>query len=595
MSSIAHSRPPFGVPAYKESRFPVSKPADKPISAQPISKDCLQIQFAGKKSKFSAVELKQLTDSILLHTKPAADADKNAIETAIAQAISSGLPQPLKGQEFRLGIIYPNGQIKTNDPLFEKIGKYLLKKMPPETIPAEGLAIAVRERGTETYKAVEDFLEKQVIPYFQINRKVTTIDKEKKEKEVEVLQTVAWPFFEKVISGDPLPEKYKNLADELGKLPLFTIKSPTTEKNQKLLEEQFLPMKKRLSALETATMQYSDRVHISEVIASMTAGSIIGAGGEILIHTNIPEGGPAAAAARTGTLVFIDMVDGMFGEMGVLMSDLEANGMELTLDSVYGPNKEGKPKTWWQIIKNPFGWKGKAAPFAKRAASSAVKGATLGAVLSAPAGIVLTSPGASIATRALTGGTGTLGTATSIPFNIRATLPQVYMATRALIDEGKIDVPEDIKNDEKKLKNFATALAQQDLLSRLGFAASMKAYSLTPLSGLILFSETIGVPREVAQTIFMGVAPAMENLLRLILTMSRLKLSNPKNMAYAEGLILDSGDTPFASKQKTKLQRLFADRWGRGIAWALTNVPWPVRLPELAKAKPIVQSTEKAT
>jgi hypothetical protein len=109
----------------------------------------------------------------------------------------------------------------------------------------------------------------------------------------------------------------------------------------------------------------------------------------------------------------------------------------------------------------------------------------------------------------------------------------------------------------------------------------MKAYTLTPLSGLILFSETFGVPRDVAQTIYMGMAPAMENLIRLVLTVGRLKMTNPANMARAERLVLDAADRVFTEKEETKLDRLFVDRMTRSVAWTLTHVPWPVKLPQL--------------
>ncbi|MBY0403777.1 MAG: hypothetical protein K2X66_07740, partial [Cyanobacteria bacterium] len=283
---------------------------------------------------------------------------------------------------------------------------------------------------------------------------------------------------------------------------------------------------------------------------------------------------------------------GVFGEMGVLTSDLEANGLDLSKDNVFGPDDQGNTKSWWQILKNPFSWKGKAGPFVKRATDSAIKGAITGAALSAPAGWVLSNPNASLEAQALSGAMGTLGTATSIPFNIRATLPQVYLATRMLIEQGKIPVPEDIKKDEKKLKAFALRLAEQDLLSRLGFAASMKAYALTPLSSLILLSQVLGVPREVAQTVFMGVAPAMENLLRLALTVNRLKFTNPNNMAKAESMILRSGNHPFEPHQDKRLERLFADGFGRSVAWTLTHLPRPVRLPEVDFAK-LKQTSEK--
>lgn len=567
----------------------------------------------------------------MIENKPA-KADGKMTQEAIANAIQQGNSQPLKGQEFRFGIIYPNGQIKTADPIFEKIAKYLLKKMPTGIIPPEGLALVIRERGTETFEEVETFLKERLIPYFKVSKTIPTkvaktfqdrVDekiatdqfsgpvnrfflkkflpfvkpkgfKRSQPKDVHVLQTVSWPFFKEVISGDPLSSDFKSISSDLGKLSLFDLRAPGKQELEAALKQQYQPLKERLSALEAATMQYSDRANLLEGVISMSLGAMIGGGGEYWIHHNMTGGGMEAAAARTLTLVAVDMVDGVLGEMQVLESDLTNSGMDLNYQSLYGsggmfgPNTDGSRKNLLQLLSAPFRPQGKAALFVKRAIQSAVKGAGLGAVLSAPAGIVLTDPTASVPLRSLSGATGTLGTATSIPFNIRATLPQVYLATLDLIREGKIHVPPEAKKDEKTLQRYALQIAEQDLLSRLGFAASMKAYSMTPLSGAVLFSEMFGIPREVAQTVYMSIAPAMENLLRLALTVNRLKITNPRNMAKAENMILDAEGRPFNDSEEKRLERLFVDRWGRSVAWALTHIPWPVHLPQIADSKTLI-------
>jgi hypothetical protein len=544
----------------------------------------------GKKTPYSDIEALQLAQLISQNNHGPSnhgETPPTASLNQVVDAVHRGEIKTTPKAEFRYGILYPNGKIKTADPVFEKIGKYLLEHLPTGSIPQGGLPLVVRERGSDTYPAVEKFLEEKIIPYFQVNQILSTLNGKKMDipTETPVLQTIAWPFFKSVIGGHSISSDYEALAQGVERLPLFEIASNQNTPFNQLLKDSFLPMKRRLSALETATMQYSDRIHLKEVILSMGIGATIGAGGEILIHDAFPDGGVTAAIARTGTLMVIDMVDGVFGEMGVLTSDLEANGLDLSKDNVFGPDAQGNTKSWWQILKNPFSWKGKAGPFVKRATDSAIKGAITGAALSAPAGWVLSNPKASLEAQAISGAMGTLGTATSIPFNIRATLPQVYLATRMLIEQGKIPVPDDIKKDEKKLKAFALRLAEQDLLSRLGFAASMKAYALTPLSSLILLSQVLGVPREVAQTVFMGAAPAMENLLRLVLTVNRLKFTNPNNMAKAESMILQTGNNSFEPHQDKRLERLFADGFGRGVAWTLTHFPRPVRLPEVDFAK----------
>jgi hypothetical protein len=569
---------------------------NQPIAPKRISQPKQPTQFSGwfgkTKASFSPTEAKGIATEMVSHLPDAVKTDLSKTGVSldaetVAIQLAKGVMQPFPGQEFRFGVIQKNGQIRSNDPIFQKIGQYLLKRIPADLIPEDGLPVVLRERGKDTHPAMAKFLHEMVIPYFQVAQTLPVLNPKNKpnKSEIEVFQTIPWPFFKAVASNQPLNSDYQFMAQAMDELPLYHLGAPIAPAAEAKLQEAFLPLKQRLSAIESATMQYSDQVHLKEVLLSMMAGASVGVTGELATQHFLEGHGPAAAAARTGTLVLVDMVDGFLGEMGVLQGDLQASGLSLNRDAIYGKNQDGSKKSMWQILKNPFKWDGPAKLFLKRASNSAVKGALLGSVLSAPAGIVLSDPTATLASRSLVGGVGTLGTATSIPFNIRATLPQVYLATMTLIEQGKIPVPAEIKKDEKQLRKYAMRIAEQDLLSRLGFAASMKAYTLTPLSGLILFSETFGVPREVAQTIYMGLAPAMENLVRLMLTVGRLKMTNPANMARAERLVLDSADRTFTPKEDAKLERLFVDRMTRSVAWTLTHVPWPVKLPQLDTSK----------
>jgi hypothetical protein len=301
-------------------------------------------------------------------------------------------------------------------------------------IPEAGLPVVLRERGKDTHTAMAQFLHETVIPYFRVDDTLPVLNPKNKPNkgEVEVFQTVPWPFFKAVASNQPLSSDYLSMAQAMDELPLYHLGAPIDPAAEAKLWEAFLPLKQRLSAIEAATMQYSDQVHLKEVLLSMMAGATIGASGELATH-HFLEGHGAAAAARTGTLVLIDMVDGFLGEMGVLQGDLQASGLSLNREAIYGKNPDGSKKSMWQILKNPFKWDGPAKLFLKRASNSAVKGALLGSALSAPAGIVLSDPTAHLLNRSVVGGMGTLGTATSIPFNIRATLPQMVLATMALV------------------------------------------------------------------------------------------------------------------------------------------------------------------
>lgn len=544
------------------------------------------VRFGARKgtAAFTREEAQRLADAIIRHDplKHHDEEDKSpGSREELSQAIYKGIQQPYKGQEYRYGMVYPNGQIKTSDPIFRKIAVHLLNTMPSGAMPKEGLVLVVRERGHETFDAVEGFLKEKLVPHFQVSGRVPTVDKAGKASDVEVLETVAWPFFHQVISGKPLLQGYKPLVHSLEQLPMFQLRAGAAPQLESALQEAFRPLKGRLTSLEAATMQYSDQVELKEVVISLLAGSSVGGVGEYAIHHALPEGGMLAGALRTGTLVLVDFIVGVCGEMGVLMSDMEANGLELSIKELYGDKKDGKPKRWWNILANPFGFDGRAGIFAKRAAVAATKGAALGGVLSAPAGFGLSMPGLGVGSRAAIGSVSTMGTATSLPFNIRATLPQMYLATMSLIHQGKIAVPDDIKANEKALKKYALHIAEQDMLSRLGFSASLKAYAMTPLSGAMLLSEAIGVPREMAQTLYMSISPALDNLFRLVMTVGRMKWGNPHNISKVEHMVLDAADRPFDAKESLRLERLFADRAARSLSWLFTRLPKPVVLPNV--------------
>ncbi|MBY0402573.1 MAG: hypothetical protein K2X66_01640, partial [Cyanobacteria bacterium] len=208
----------------------------------------------GKKSPYTEIEALQLAQLISQNnhgvTPPTASLSQ------VVDAVHRGEVKTTPKAEFRYGILYPNGKIKTADPVFEKIGTYLLEHLPTGSIPQGGLPIVVRERGSDTYPAVEKFLEEKIIPYFQVNQILPTLSGKKKDipSETPVLQTVAWPFFKSVIGGQSISSDYESLAQGVETLPLFEIASNQNMPLNQLLKDSFQPMKRRLSALETATM-----------------------------------------------------------------------------------------------------------------------------------------------------------------------------------------------------------------------------------------------------------------------------------------------------------------------------------------------------
>lgn len=530
----------------------------------------MSLQFSGRKT-FTPEEAAYVLQTILADYAEAVP-EKN--KAALLKAIQRGKALPMPG-EFLYGMLYPDGKVKGSNPHWVKLAEHLKTHLPAGAIPKEGLPLVIKARDEKTFEAVKQYLETDLIPACQMKGDVLLPD----GKTMPVFETVTWPFFKAIIAGEEIPGPLKPLAEKLAQLPVFQLLKAEALKpeHHNTLAAAYAPIKTRLSAVETARMQYSDRVDVKKVMGSFLKGALVGSSGELLIHNTIPEGTALAGGLRAGLLMGVEMVDSMYGQLGSLHGDLEANGMSMSKETIFG-----KP-TWWQIIKNKFRMRGPGGLFAKRAAQSAIKGATLGcAVISVPVGLTISSETASVATRSLVGGVGSIGTSLSIPVNFRATLPQVYLVIRHMIQEGKIKVPEETLKDPKKLHRFARSMAEQELLSRIGFTSSMKAYTLVPLSGGILAMEYLGLPREVLQTIFMGVAPAMENLLRLVFTVKQAKINVPRKMAKVEGMILDAPTGEFTPKQKTAMGFRFADRWSRLMAKVVMFVSFrKVRIPKV--------------
>lgn len=495
---------------------------------------------------------------------------------SILKTVEQGIPLPLSG-EYTAGVLYPNGTIRTSRTFangkakkkdterFTKMVEYVYAHFPKERIPKEGLSLVIQARNAQSIAQVKQFLDQNVIPCFKFEGKIIRQD----DKDIAVQETVTWPFFKALMAGETMPQRLQEIRDKVDSLPLYQIHSPDLSQEQNtLLRKTLDPLKAKLVGLELAKIHYVEKLDIREVIASLTKGAIVGGGGEFTIHHTVPESGLLAGVLRSLLLVVVDTIDNFYGEMGVLTSNLEANGLKLSKESVFGE------KNWRDILKKRFKMDGPGGILAKRAVKSAGYGAGSGAILAVPTGITLSGAGTPTLNRALVGAAGAIGTATAIPFNMRATFPQAYAATIHLIREGKIVLPEGVDK-----KQFARTIAEQELLARLGFSTSMRAFSLVPISGGILALEMLGVPREVVQFGFMALAPTMENMLRLVFTINRLKHTLPRDMRKAERLLLNQAEKPFSSQQEQQLKRLFADNWSKHVLHVLTGFPRKVKLP----------------
>lgn len=489
-------------------------------------------------------------------TKIVSDADKKAIEEAYLQLqltklLMAGKQLPLK-EQYYVGYIgsHPNfsaestGQIGVKSPqaTFQEWLDQLTKEIQ---LPETGSPVILKMSNPEEVKAL---LEDKVIPLLQFDGEIAVPQKNGKIKKQPIHETLAYPVLLSLMCGRPLSPAVKPILDAIDKMDIFQIQVPGDRQLTRDLQEKLQPLKRQMVGIELAKMQYFERLDIKEVVTSLSMGMAIGSGGELLVHTLLHEGGFWAIIARMGVLGLVDLVDNILGEFGAFRSDLDANGIELSKEALFGTND------WWKILRQQFELAGEAGIFAKRAISSAAKGATTGIAISPITSSAVSAEDLSIFIRSVGAGIGAWGTALSIPFNIRATLPQLQATALYLMKTGIIDIPDTIlpesergKNlspkeklsaaDPDKLRVYATVLSMQEMMARVGFSASMRAFVRVPLAGTLLLSQAVGVPPEVAAMLFMGGAPGAENLLRLIITNRMLNKQKPADVESMRRLL----------------------------------------------------------
>ncbi len=492
------------------------------------------------------------------------DMDARQVERLIKKLAKPSKKHP-KDPNYQVGILYPN-KISASGPKLKAVLESIKANMPKDKIPKEGLPIVLKIRGKNSHDEMDKLYDEVIRPYFQFDGKV----KGKKGKELEVLETVYWPFLSSLMSGEEPPEQWQELVDGVDNLPLYKLYSPGHPELEKDLNKAFnTKIRRRLLGLELSKFQYFDQLDLKELYASLAIGAIIGGGGETLIHKYFPhDSGAVSGVMRTVLLTVVDIFDNLSGELGSLQSDLKSNGMGFTPTDIFGKD------TWGEAAKSGFSIKGDASLLVKRARDAATDGALMGTVLNVPTGFSLSNPKASVEERAIMGGIGTLGTGLGIPNNWRSTVPQAYQAAMQLIKAGKLPLPKGV-NTQKEKEAYALKVAKQELLSRVGFSVSLKAFSMVPTSGLILLAEKLGVPRRVVQTTFMSLAAPMENLFRLIFSLDHIYRKVPKQRKVIEELVLKHPDKVLTKKEKEKLEHAFNDKWSMAVGNLLTHPIWP--------------------
>ena len=495
-------------------------------------------------------------------------ADSDEIKTRLAKG--KRLPL-LPGYETWAGVIDRAGRIQSNDKeLVQLLGQLNPRTLSAHDIPKDGLPIAVLVKNPWTVDAHEEYL-KQVINHFQAAGTIPG----KKDNVFEYQETVTWPFFRDVIAGTPPALSNSALADGISELPGYELVAPEVSKRTlDSLHDTMAPQRLRLLGVDLAELQYSGRADWKDTAVSLSLSSMIGSGGDFLIHRIFPDdasyGNPAVyvavSVAKVLLLITTDIGDNAIGELETARGDLLANNMTPSLKTFTGA--ENLRELAINILKRQPILEGDGRVFARRALRAGFAGATLGAIPAAALGFLITNNSIDTLPKALLGGLLSLGFALSIPVDFRSAVKQVQSAVLELMDEGKIPIPEGGFADEAEKMRYAREITLQELVSRQSNSSSARALSVAPvINGGIL---ALPIPSEIREMLFMGVAPPMENISKLADTVWETKVERPLAMSRLGDLVLSTPGGFTESAHESQLAHSFARRWPHGVAGAIT-------------------------
>lgn len=468
-------------------------------------------------------------------------------------------------------------QIETHNEFADKLLKILLKNKGDLRLTENSAPVILNVRNTEEFKETYE----RVIKHFRVGNKVPVQHKGKEPTSSHIKESHAYSFIESLITKGTQEAELldrvdgkdglstKACLDEFLKSSVCHFESPD-KKLEAFLNHELTHNQKDLKAALTATqalsLHYAEQLQKREVAGSLLLGAAVGGGGEVIIEKVLHDLSPGAQTAlRMLLFAFVDFVDNSLGELGTLMADLTGMGLKLSKKDIF--NIEGAMTGMQKAVKYPGmfldllikgdapGPAGLPVGIALRAASSA---ALFGIALNYWPATVYSNKDAGIAE--LMGATvlSVGGTSLSIPLNLLFTFPRSMAAVADHIHQGRIQIPQEVqelinrarqdmqalheaqdkdpsgrnenishlaakaaesyKKAETAMNNFIYTQALKDLVARIGFSASIKAFSSIGALALVWPLMQAGAPREVLQPVVMAVSPAMENLCRFFYT-----------------------------------------------------------------------------
>jgi len=543
----------------------------------------------------SDAAVKMLADHLSQHRQklgivPAQVADAEVIESRLAKG--KPLPQ-LPGYATWTGVIDRTGKVQSNDEaLVLLLGQLDPHALSARDIPKDGLPITVLAKNPWTADAHEAYLTERIIDHFKAAGTIA----DKKDRVFEFQETVTWPFFHDLIAGEQPALANRALANDILELPGYDIVAPEiSQRTLDSLKSNIAAQRLRLLGVDLAELQYSGRADWKDTAVSLSLSSMIGSGGDFVIHRIFPEHAPhnvvaylAESGAKILLLLLTDIGDNAIGELETARGDLLANNMTPSLKTFTGA--ESLHEVAINLLKGRGVLNGEGRIFAKRALTAGLKGASLGAPFATGLGFVITTNGMDPVMQAPLGGALSTGFALSIPFDFRSAMKQVQSAVLQLMDEGKIRAPEGGFADEQETMRHTRDIALQELVSRQSNSSSARAFSVAPaINGGLLATTLLGVPPEVAEMIFMGMAPPMENISKLVGTIWETKVERPHSMDSLRTLVLATPGGFSEPAHETKLAQAFARPWPSKVARAIT-----VRVKPPRDATPVVDTEEIA-
>ncbi len=304
-------------------------------------------------------------------------------------------------------------------------------------------------------------------------------------------------------------------------------------------------MRAKLSATKILSMASGEQIDFKELSFMIAIACGIGVAGEFAaeaikhaVENKMGHGiGPmiASGIVRGASVGAVDILENGINGWANNSQELKKRGIEkIDMKAIFGSgyenyqqkNKLQKAQALLMFAIGKIeasGAKGEAAQTISNALLSALKGGAAGAGVSLLPMIALSrdykneNPVMFAAINMLCSAIAASGTGLSLPIELRNIMDRTTGALNHVFTNGTLTIPDDVKNDPEKIKNFVKSEQKETITTSVVSKSSMKAYSSVGTLGLLwLLHKKVSdaLSDKAVQTLHTVFLPPWENILR---------------------------------------------------------------------------------